>query len=357
MTFRAGFVIEQTLGHVTHGQNLRRLLAGEPDLETHWLDVPFRPSASVYRLPPFSLNWSLRGGLFVRRGLMADGWRELDAAFLHTLTIALLATPYYQRVPTVISVDATPAQIDALGDGYAHRRQPGPVETLKHALVRRALSQARAYVSWSEWAKTSLVDDYGVPADRVLVATPGTDVDLFRKTAERRPGPPRILFVGGDFVRKGGDVLLKAFRERLRGRAELHLVTGHAVAAEEGVFHYPGLTANSEPLVELFRQADVFALPTRADCLAVVLGEAKAASLPIVTTGVGAHAEAVEDGRTGFVVPPDDDEALGDALVHLVEDEALRREMSERARADAEERFDARKNARRVIELMRSVAA
>ena len=50
---------------------------------------------------------------------------------------------------------------------------------------------------------------------------------------------PRILFVGGDFVRKGGDSLLKVFRERLRHKAELVLVTRAHVAEEPGVRVYP----------------------------------------------------------------------------------------------------------------------
>jgi glycosyltransferase involved in cell wall biosynthesis len=109
-------------------------------------------------------------------------------------------------------------------------------------------------------------------------------------------------------------------------------------------------------LIDLFKDADVFALPTRADCLAVVLGEAMAASLPIVTTSVGAHGEAVEDGRNGFIVEPGDSDSLCEALERLVDDAELRRSMGQQARALAEERFDAKRNALKVVELMQSVA-
>jgi len=356
--FKAGFIIEQTLGHVTHGQNLRRLLANEPDLETRWLEVPFRPRQALYRVFPVSANWSLRGSLYARRELMADDWRKIDAAFLHTPTIGLLAAPFLNSVPTVISTDATPVNIDSLSSGYRHRRQPELVERLKLAVTSKALSHARAFVTWSEWAKASLVSDYGVAADSVLVVPPGTDVELFRKPQkERRPGPPRILFVGGDFRRKGGDTLLEAFRRRLSHKAELHLVTtGHDLPPEDGVSLYRGLAPNSEALLELFHDADLFALPTRADCLAVVLGEAMAASLPVVTTTVGAHPEAVADGHEGYIVPPDDVEALADALERLVDDPALRLRMGQEARAAAVERFDAHSNALKILDLMRSIA-
>jgi glycosyltransferase involved in cell wall biosynthesis len=341
---------------VTHGQNLRKLLHDAPALEAKWLDVPFEPRGSIYHLPPMSFNWSLRGSLYARRKLLGGDWPHLDAAFVHTMTISLLANPYYKRVPTVISVDATPVNLDSLAGAYSHKVQPRLIEQVKRSLTRKALSLASGYVSWSEWAKQSLVSDYGVPADEVLVVAPGTDLALFRKDTPRRDGLPRILFVGGDFVRKGGDVLLEAFRQRLRGKAELHLVTGHPVPAGEGIFTYAGLPPNSAPLVDLFRNADVFALPTRADCLAVVLGEAMASSLPIVTTNVGAHSEAVVHGRTGFIVEPGDVESLADALERLVDDPSLCRSMGEQARALAEERFDAGCNALKVVEMMQSLA-
>ena len=354
--FRAGFAIEQTLGHVTHGQNLRRLLGDEPDLETRWLDVPFRPQTWPYKVPPASINWSLRGSLYARQQLMEPEWQGLDAALVHTLTISLLATSFYERIPTVLSTDATPLNLDTIATGYGHRKQPDVIEKAKLAMTRRALRHARAYVAWSEWTKRSLVDDYGVSEEKVLVAAPGTDLELYRHDCVRREGPPRILFVGGDFLRKGGDLLLEAFQTRLRGKAELHLVTGYPVPAQEGVFQYAGLPPNSEPLVDLYRQADIFALPTRADCLAVVLGEAMAASLPIVTTDVGAHSEAVEDNHNGFLIARDDANALADALERLVDDDALRRTMGGRGRCRAEARFDAAQNARKVVEHMKMAA-
>jgi glycosyltransferase involved in cell wall biosynthesis len=86
----------------------------------------------------------------------------------------------------------------------------------------------------------------------------------------------------------------------------------------------------------------------------MVLGEAMAASLPVVTTCVGAHREAVEDGRTGFVVPPGDAVALGDALEFLVDNPGTRVQMGEAGRQAAEERFDARANARRIVALLES---
>ena len=149
---------------------------------------------------------------------------------------------------------------------------------------------------------------------------------------------------------------MKAFRQRLIGKAELHLVTSAEIEPAEGVYVHRGMTSNSEGLLELYRTADIFALPTRADCLAVVLGEAMAASLPIVTTNVGAHAEAVIDGETGVVIGPDDEISLGDALELLVDNPGLRKSMGQAGRNRAEANFDAQKNALRILELLQGIA-
>ena len=354
--FEPGFVLEQTLGHVTHSMNLKRSLTETEGIEARWFDVNYRPSSLRYRVPPVSMNWSLRGSLVARDILNSSAAKSSDAIFIHTLTIALLARGAYERTPTIISIDATPLNLDSVAAAYNHKKRPSGVEKLKLEIAKRALEPARAYVAWSEWAKRSLVNDYGVESDKVHVIAPGSDVDLFDFPKRQPNKTPRILFVGGDFVRKGGDLLLDVYRKRLRGRAELHLVTGSDLPEEEGVHVHKGLTANSPSLLELFRTADIFALPTRADCLAMVLGEAMASSLPVVTTNVGGHAEAVKPGETGCLTEPDDEEGLASALEMLIDNPSIRAEMGRASRELGQEKFDARRNAKKILNLMQEIA-
>src|SRR5437868_6843115 len=79
----------------------------------------------------------------------------------------------------------------------------------------------------------------------------------------RKPEPLRVLFVGGDFVRKGGDLLLEVAKTRLKGKVELYLVTAADVPAEDNIFVYRGVKPHSPALLQRYAKADVFVLPTR----------------------------------------------------------------------------------------------
>jgi glycosyltransferase involved in cell wall biosynthesis len=356
---RIGFVLEQGLGHVAYGMSLRRALEGRTDIDPVWLEVSFSLDG-VGRLPLLGASYAFRGNFRARQAVArAHRQRRLDALFVHTEAISLLTGDYMARIPTLLSLDATPKNYDSLARWYRHAVGVGPVERAKLLIHRTVMRRARHITTWSEWAKRSLVDDYGVRGDAVTVVHPGTPLDKYANGGgkARAPGPLRILFVGGDFERKGGDLLLRVFRDHLASLAELHIVTGSDVPSGDGVHVYRGVKPHSPELLRLYAEADVFVLPTRADCSPVVLGEAMAAGLPIVSTRVAAIPEAVNDGESGFLVECDDADALRDRLERLARDPGLRARMGESARRTGEARFDMDKNANRIADLLLEMAA
>ena len=138
-------------------------------------------------------------------------------------------------------------------------------------------------------------------------------------------------------------------------RAELHIVTRDEVPATRGVVVHRGLRNGSEDLRRLYAESDAFVLPTIADCFSIASIEAMAAGLPVAVSNVGGVADIVVDGQTGFLLPPGDDRALGNALTSLVDDEELRRGMGAAARERAVERFDARDSATRLLAIAASI--
>jgi glycosyltransferase involved in cell wall biosynthesis len=289
---------------------------------------------------------------------------------VHTQVPAVLMGRALTRVPTVVSLDATPKQYDSLGEHYAHAVGPEPVERLKTRLNERCFDRARHLVTWSEWTKRSLVEDYGVPAAKVTVIPPGVDAARWAKPPEGSSDDAagstsdddvvRILFVGSDLARKGGHHLLEAFAElrRRHGDAvELHLVTTSPVDPVDGVHVHATMTPNSQELIDLYHRCDIFCLPTLGDCLPMVLPEAGAAGLALVSTDVGAIGEVVRDGETGLLVPTADVPALVDALDRLVQDGDLRRDLAAQAARLIRSEHDAATNAGRLVDVVRRVYA
>ena len=361
---RAAFVMEQVLGHVTHYHTLRRCLAEMPEVEPRWVEVTYRRDGwwDRLRIVPSPIRSTLRGFWQVREG---TGGRPPDALFFHTQKPAVFQWDRLARIPTVLSLDVTPVQYDELGEFYDHAPDGHtPVASFKRWLNTRTFGLAERIVVWSTWVKDSLIADYGVSESAIRVIPPGVDLTLWQPRTGANgaraavPGElPRVLFVGGDFRRKGGHLLLDWYRAEGRGRCELHLVTRDPVPSESGVHVHHGIVGDSAEARALFQAADVFVLPSLGECFGIASVEAMAAGLPVVATRVGGSGDIVEDGMTGFLIPPNDPAALGTALNRLVVSEALRREMGRRGRARAEERFDAKANARAIVQAMMEAAA
>jgi len=334
--------MEQTLGHVTHARNLRDAMKRE-DIAATWLPIAFAVRGIGRFVPVYRSNWSFRASFQAYRALT----RTLktvpqDLLFFHTQTTALFAHHVKPTTPFVISLDATPLNYDSIGRHYGHR--PADARLLdrrKRELHRTAFQRATAIVAWSEWVRDSLVTDYGVDPARVAIVRPSAATSFFQlgERREFRSGarPLRVLFVGANFARKGGDVLLEAIAPLLGADVELDLVTQADVPARRGIFVHRGLAPNSPEMLRLYESADIFVLPTFADATALAVIEAMASGLPIITTNVGAQPESV--GDAAITVAPGNAALLSDALRLLVSNPGLREASGARARARAQRLF------------------
>jgi glycosyltransferase involved in cell wall biosynthesis len=218
------------------------------------------------------------------------------------------------------------------------------------------LRGAAAVLPWSAWARESLIADYGVAAECIEVIPPGVDLSLWAPATQRRPGPLRILFVGGDFYRKGGATLLQVFRALPSGSAELHVVTKTELQPENGLHMYYELQPNSPGLIARYQASDVFVLPSEAEAFGIAAVEACASGLALIATAMGGLTDIVEEGKTGFLIPPQSPAALCERLQRLVNNPVLLAEMGRAARVRAEERFSAQRNTARIIEHLRQAA-
>ncbi len=354
------FVLEQTLGHVAHAQNILRSLDRHSDsIRATVIPIEFRRTRSIAGQIPGLNTWTVEASRQARSRVRERlRQRPADALFIHTQVAAIFAGALMQRIPAVVSLDATPVNFDSQGVAYGHGRSSPAVEAVKRRLNRRVFERAAALVAWCRWAADSLVADYGVPAGKVTVIHPGVDIHMFRPAPRPPRSPVRLLFVGGDFERKGGGDLLAALR-RVGRAVEVDVVTGSPVEVPPGVVCrvHRGLRPQAPELVQLYREADVFALPSRGDCFPQAVAEALASGLPIIGSTVGAIPEMIREGVNGITVPPGDPRRLGEAIEALAQSASRRAQLGAASRKLAEAEHDAEANNHRIFELMAAVAS
>ncbi|MFN2183514.1 MAG: glycosyltransferase family 4 protein [Anaerolineae bacterium] len=212
----------------------------------------------------------------------------------------------------------------------------------------RALRLADHVFALSEYTRDQL--SAMVPEARLSLGWVGVDTGLFYPAAAPA-GKGYILSVGrlGD-PRKNVRLLLEAYRilrERSPETPRLLLVGEHppvkdwADAVRWGIAGSIDVRVNVEAkiLPDLYRQASLFVLSSNEEGLGIVLLEAMASGLPVVSTDCGGPATCVVEGVTGYLTPIGDAEALANRMQALLADDALRQRMGQAGRRLAESRF------------------
>jgi glycosyltransferase involved in cell wall biosynthesis len=151
----------------------------------------------------------------------------------------------------------------------------------------------------------------------------GANVEPVETTADLdRYATGRIVFVGIDWERKGGPVLISAF-EKIADRYPHAQLT--ILGCSPAVSHPRIKALGKRPRAEVAQHladAAIFCLPSLMEPSAVASVEAMAFRLPVVATRVGGFPEMVADGESGILVPPNDADSLAAALATLLENPA-----------------------------------
>ena len=180
-------------------------------------------------------------------------------------------------------------------------------------------------------ARESLLWDYGLAPDRVTVVGGGLNLEQMPRP---RPLPAQrtILFVGRDFERKGGEVLLGAFR-RVRDSvpdATLHIVGPRRRMAAAGVVSHGRL--GRAALAALYSRARVFCMPSLYEPYGLPFAEAMAYGIPCVGSTAQSIPDILAHGEAGMLAPTGDERALADALIRLLLDDELASSLGEAGR-------------------------
>jgi glycosyltransferase involved in cell wall biosynthesis len=348
--------MEQHIGHRSFYENLRCGIDPMDGIEAAWVKVTYHdPDHLWHRYPllPGSIRGALSGRLQVRHGLRRH---PCKVAFFNTQVPAALGGTLLKEQPYLVSTDITPRQYDRMAAHYHHRPDGNNLlSRLKHRLNVNVFRRAERILPWSRWAQESIVQEYGVPLADTEVLPPGVDLQKWHPGSQVE-GPLRILFVGGDFDRKGGGLLLEAFHTLPAGHAELLVVSRTPPPPPPGVTTYHDLKPNSPELMALYRSCHLFALPSEAEAFGIAAVEAIASGLPVLATAVGGLTDIVIDGENGFLFEPGDGAALANHLHVLCRDASLRRRLGRASRAHAERYFNAQQNAKHLAHILATVA-
>lgn len=361
-TYRIGFLMSQILGHITHDQRMRLEITKHPEIQPQWIPMFPWVDDRWQKLPLINKNLTLLSGFRAREQLQRHT-EPFNALYCHTAEAAVLLGKYMKRVPTILSMDATPINMDSIGHTYGHDPGLKSVELMKHFLTKKSYQRAAHLVTFSRWAKDSLINDYGISEQKITVNAPGLDLDHWNISKGERANSyedlmPRVLFVGGDFLRKGGETLVQCAAS-MQGKWMVDIVTSEPIPSARGIPNlriHRGLKTGTPELLALYRNANIFALPTLADCYSWVIMEAMAMRLPVVTTPIGGIPEIVVHGETGLLIPPNSPEALTEAICELGRDPERRRAMGLAGRQRVERYFDGARSYRELIALIKSVA-
>jgi glycosyltransferase involved in cell wall biosynthesis len=353
---RIGFIMPTEVGWQTQYLNWRKGLTKDLGVAPEWIVINWwKEGGLLERIPllPAGVKARIRSQMELRAGLLKG---PFDALFVGVGHVLHGGKGFLSRQPYFITTDVTPLQLHNFGDLYGITGSRFKFyEQRKHLGWVDRYQNAAGIFACSEWAAKSMIEDYGVDPSRVFVLPPGIDTNHWKfPDRDNTSGPTNILFVGGHFHRKGGDLLLKWAETTQHSDWMLHLVTRDKVSPNHpSIKVYNGLSPNDPALMDLYRQAHLFALPTRGDCYSLASMEAMSAGLPVILSRTGGTGDIIKQGETGYLIEPGDGKALSEHLDYLLANPEKRAEMGLAARQDAEERYDADKNIHRTVSLMR----
>ncbi|MGZ3459410.1 MAG: glycosyltransferase family 4 protein [Archangium sp.] len=321
-----------------------------------WHSPPRPLLAAVQRWTPY--RW-LTGAFQFQQDQHLGQWaaqhlEHLRPSRLYTFTqvgLEPLEWARRARVPSV--VDNPNGHIAGFRDVYVH-------ETWRQALrphlghptasavrrIEREYALASAIRVSSPWSRDSMVRR-GVPEGKIAVLDQVIDLERFRPPATRpaAEGPLRVCFVGSLDVRKGVHYLLRAIRQVGAGRVNLHIVgaTGDRVSRQLFQRELEGLQVEAMPgdPRPVYQRSELFVLPSLEDGFGLVVGEAMACGLPVVVTDQCGASAWVEPGRTGWLVPAGQEQALAARLEETLQRRSELPRMGELARAAVEARVAA----------------
>ena len=250
-----------------------------------------------------------------------------------------------KRAPAAALMDSIPATMDAQlrqrGLGGWKRTLASQVHDLPFA---RAVRDFVYFLPMGSDCADALHTRYGVAKEKCAVTLAPQELDFWKPAPQNPSGRFRLLFVGNDFERKGGEIALRLYSAHLAEFCSLTIVSNDPCLQNRAL---PNEVAwrrgmNRDGILDLYQQSDLFVFPTQQDYMPQVLAEALSAGLPCMANDVGGIKDLVIDDRTGYLMAREAPlEVWAGRIRELAANTARLAELRQRARAFAEQNLGA----------------
>ena len=219
-----------------------------------------------------------------------------------------------------------------------------------------------------------MIREKGIPAEKVMTIPTGIDLSVFDAEGIRGdlrhdlriPEKTPVFGTVSVFRRlKGHQVLLEATPEILRAIPEARLLLAGEGPQEKnirkkieelGIGNSVLMPGFREDVPRVLNTMDVFVFPSLQEALGTAILEALAMRRAVVASRVGGIPEIIEDGKTGFLIGPENPSAIAEKVIHLLKNSELRRQMGDRGRRFVEAHYDQRLMVRRLEDLYQELA-
>jgi len=264
----------------------------------------FQYSSKKYNLSHSVLISKIYGCIFNRK--IKNGNYDLIFGDKASNEMAYIKT----HIPIIYSTDTT---FDAIHDYYPAFSNLARISIFEgNKIEHTILKKASAIICASKWASDSVIQKYKIIPQKVFILQRGANLDIIpeRKQALAfRHNLCRLLFVGNDWKRKGGDIAYEAFLELKKMELKVHftIIGCSPPINDTDVTIIPYINKNIEQERQIYdkilRETAFLLLPTREECFGIVFAEAGAYGIPSIATNTGGVSSAVINERTGYLLP------------------------------------------------------
>jgi glycosyltransferase involved in cell wall biosynthesis len=214
------------------------------------------------------------------------------------------------HTPIIYSTDAT---FNAIHDYYAVFSNLARVSIFEgNKIEQTILKRASAIICASKWASDSVIQKYKINPQKVFILPRGANLGTVpeRKQAlDKKNNICKLLFVGTDWKRKGGEIAYEAFLVLKKMKIKVHftIIGCSPPINNPDVTIIPNINKNFEQERQIYdkilRETSFLLLPTREECFGIIFAESSAYGIPSIATNTGGVSSAVVNEKTGLLLP------------------------------------------------------